>query len=94
MGPKFETVPAAGPTPPPGGWDPGVTPNTTGLPGIPQAQALAGGIITYVLIGLVVAMIISALVWAFSAWKGIRAVCRAGNEPDRLLRCGDHRRRG
>ena len=44
--------------------DPGVTPNTNGLPGLPAVRSLAGATITFALVSCVVALIISAAAWA------------------------------
>jgi hypothetical protein len=44
--------------------DPGVSPNTNGLPGLPEVRTLAGATITFALVACVVALIISAAAWA------------------------------
>lgn len=44
--------------------DPGVSPNASGLPGLPEVRTLAGATITFALVACVVALIISAAAWA------------------------------
>ncbi|WP_133791577.1 DUF6112 family protein [Kribbella sp. VKM Ac-2571] len=50
--------------------DPGVTPNTHGLPGLPALRTLAGATITFALVACVVALIISAAAWALGNING------------------------
>lgn len=50
--------------------DPGVSPNTTGLPGLPEVRVLAGATITFALVACVVALIISAAAWALGSING------------------------
>ena len=50
--------------------DPGVTPNTDGLPGLPALRTLAGATITFALVACVVALIISAAAWALGNING------------------------
>ena len=50
--------------------DPGVSPNTSGLPGLPEVRTLAGATITFALVACVVALIISAAAWALGAING------------------------
>ncbi|GAA1581179.1 hypothetical protein GCM10009789_38810 [Kribbella sancticallisti] len=50
--------------------DPGVSPNTNGLPGLPEVRSLAGATITFALVTCVVALIISAAAWALGNING------------------------
>lgn len=50
--------------------DPGVSPNTSGLPGLPEVRTLAGATITFALVSCVVALIISAAAWALGSING------------------------
>jgi hypothetical protein len=50
--------------------DPGVTPNTNGLPGMEAARKIVGALLTFGLIGSVAGVAVSALVWALSAHNG------------------------
>jgi uncharacterized protein DUF6112 len=50
--------------------DPGVTPNTNGLPGMEAAKKIVGALLTFGLIGSVAGVAVSALVWALSAHNG------------------------
>ena len=50
--------------------DPGVKPNTNGLPGMELAKKVVGALLTFGLIASVAGVAISALVWALSAHNG------------------------
>jgi hypothetical protein len=50
--------------------DPGVRPNTTGLPGLDAAKQIVGALLTFGLIAAVAGIAISALVWALSSHGG------------------------
>ena len=50
--------------------DPGVKPNTNGLPGMDAARKIVGALLTLGLIGSVAGVAISALVWVLSAHSG------------------------
>ncbi|MDX3002027.1 DUF6112 family protein [Kribbella solani] len=50
--------------------DPGVAPNTNGLPGLPEVRTLAGATITFALVTCVVALITSAAAWALGNING------------------------
>jgi Family of unknown function (DUF6112) len=50
--------------------DPGVSPNTTGLPGVNEAKQIVGALLTFGLIGSVGGLAVSALMWAVSAHNG------------------------
>ena len=49
-------------------WDPGVKPNTDGLPGLPQLREFAGASLTFGLVLCVV--VVSAVSWGFGANSG------------------------
>jgi hypothetical protein len=51
-------------------WDPGVRPNTDGLPGLPQLKELAGAVLTFGLVLCVVVVVVSAVSWGFGANSG------------------------
>jgi hypothetical protein len=44
-----------------------ITPNTTGLPGVSQAQDIVGAVMTFGLILSVLALIIAAVAWGFGS---------------------------
>lgn len=50
--------------------DPGVTPNTNGLPGLDAFKKIVGALLTFGLVASVAGVGISALVWALSAHNG------------------------
>jgi hypothetical protein len=50
--------------------DPGVSPNTNGLPGVSEARKIVGAVLTFGLIAAVAGLAISALAWALSAHNG------------------------
>ncbi|MDX6239409.1 MAG: hypothetical protein QOG10_4224 [Kribbellaceae bacterium] len=49
--------------------DPGVTPNTNGLPGLPALRQLAGALVTFSLVICVAAFVISAAAWALGSFN-------------------------
>jgi hypothetical protein len=51
-------------------WDPGVKPNTDGLPGLPQLREFAGALLTFGLVLCVVVAVVSAVSWGFGANSG------------------------
>ena len=50
--------------------NPGVQPNTTGLPGLDAFKKIVGALLTFGLVAAVAGIAISALVWALSAHNG------------------------
>jgi hypothetical protein len=50
--------------------DPGITPNTTGLPGLGTTSQIVGALLSYGLIACVAGIVISAIVWAVSHHSG------------------------
>ena len=50
--------------------DPGVTANTTGLPGLVQLRSIVGGMLTFGLVACVAALVASAVTWGFGANSG------------------------
>ena len=49
--------------------DPGVTPNSDGLPGLPELRKIAGAVMTGSLVLCVVAFVISATAWAMGSFN-------------------------
>ena len=45
----------------------GVSPNDTGLPGVPEARRIVGALLTFGLIAAVAGIALSAIVWALGA---------------------------
>lgn len=50
--------------------DPGVTSNSTGLPGLGQLRQIVGAMLTFGLVACVAALVASAVVWGFGANSG------------------------
>jgi hypothetical protein len=50
--------------------DPGVTPNTNGLPGLAAFKKIVGALLTFGLVAAVAGVAVSALVWALSSHNG------------------------
>ena len=50
--------------------DPGVTANTTGLPGLVQLRSIVGGMLTFGLVACVAALVASAVTWGFGSNSG------------------------
>ena len=50
--------------------DPGVTSNSTGLPGLAQLRLIVGAMLTFGLVACVAALVISAVVWGFGSNSG------------------------
>ncbi|WP_407343547.1 DUF6112 family protein [Pengzhenrongella phosphoraccumulans] len=50
--------------------DPGVTSNTTGLPGLTQLRDIVGAMLTFGLVVCVAALVASAVVWGFGSNSG------------------------
>ncbi|WP_238356294.1 DUF6112 family protein [Kribbella italica] len=48
--------------------DPGVTPNSNGLPGLSALKQMAGALVTFGLVVCVAAFVISAAVWALGSF--------------------------
>jgi len=47
--------------------DPGVTSNTTGLPGLAQLREIVGALLTFGLVACVAALVIAAIVWGLGS---------------------------
>ena len=62
----------------PAAYDPGISPNFGGLPGLTQLKNLVGGASAAVLIMLALAAIISGVVWAFGAMSNRPGAGSAG----------------
>lgn len=50
--------------------DPGVKPNSGGLPGLSEARRLVGALLTWGLVACVAGLVLSAIVWAVSSHAG------------------------
>jgi hypothetical protein len=50
--------------------DPGITPNSSGLPGLPALRQLVGALLTFGLVACVAGFVISAATWALSSHSG------------------------
>ena len=50
--------------------DPGVTPNSDGLPGLPEIRQIVGAMLTFGLVACVAALVGSAVVWGFASNSG------------------------
>jgi hypothetical protein len=50
--------------------NPGITSNTTGLPGLGQLRTIVGAMLTFGLVVCVAALVASAVVWGFGANSG------------------------
>ncbi|NMW82259.1 hypothetical protein HHJ73_10970 [Mobiluncus mulieris] len=66
------------------GFDPGVSPNMSGIPGLTQLKNLVGGVMAAVIILLVLAAIASAVVWAIGSISG-RAGMGSGGKTGVLI---------
>ena len=50
--------------------DPGITSNSSGLPGLSQLRSIVGALLTFGLVACVAATVIAAVVWGFGANSG------------------------
>ncbi len=50
--------------------NPGVTSNTTGLPGLTELKKIVGALLTFGLVACVAALVASAVVWGFASNTG------------------------
>lgn len=50
--------------------DPGVTANSSGLPGLTQLREIVGALLTFGLVACVAALVISAVVWGLGSNSG------------------------
>jgi hypothetical protein len=50
--------------------DPGITPNSNGLPGLPALRQIVGATLTFGLVICVGAFVISAVAWAAASYSG------------------------
>lgn len=50
--------------------DPGVSSNTSGLPGLAQLREIVGALLTFGLVACVAAVVLSAVVWGFGSNSG------------------------
>jgi hypothetical protein len=49
--------------------DPGISPNSNGLPGLPALRQLVGALLTFGLVACVAAFVISAAAWALGSFN-------------------------
>ncbi len=66
----------ADPVPVPAG--PGVSPNGTGLPGLPVVRQMAGALLTWGLVACVVGIVVSVIVWVIGQHFGSYAGTSTG----------------
>lgn len=50
--------------------DPGISPNESGLPGLPVVREIVGALLTWGLVACVAGLVISAIVWAVAHHQG------------------------
>jgi hypothetical protein len=50
--------------------DPGITPNTNGLPGLPALRQMVGALLTFSLVLCVAAFAVAAAAWALGSFNG------------------------
>lgn len=50
--------------------DPGISSNTSGLPGLAQLREIVGALLTFGLVACVAALVVSAVVWGFGSNSG------------------------
>jgi hypothetical protein len=58
--------------------DPGITPNSTGIPGLSTLQSIAGGLLTAGLIACVAGIVIAAICWALGSHNGNSRLAMSG----------------
>jgi hypothetical protein len=74
------SVSAAATISPPEAWaaDPGITPNSDGLPGLAVLRQIVGALLTWGLVACVAGMVISVIVWALGHHHGNYAHASSG----------------
>ena len=58
--------------------DPGIKPNSTGIPGLSTLQSIAGGLLTAGLIACVAGIVIAAMCWALGSHNGNSRLAMSG----------------
>ena len=58
--------------------DPGVTPNSTGLPGISTLQNIVGALLTLGLVACLAGLVIAAICWALGSHNGNARLAQSG----------------
>jgi uncharacterized protein DUF6112 len=58
--------------------DPGIKPNSTGIPGLSTLQSIAGGLLTAGLIACVAGIVIAAICWALGSHNGNSRLAMSG----------------
>ncbi|MDO8119698.1 DUF6112 family protein [Isoptericola sp. b490] len=50
--------------------DPGITPNSSGLPGLAVVQQIVGALLTWGLVACVAGLVVSVIIWALAHHQG------------------------
>ena len=58
--------------------DPGITPNSTGLPGLAVVQQVVGALLTWGLVACVAGLVVSVIMWALAHHQGNYAYSSGG----------------
>ena len=58
--------------------DPGITPNSSGLPGLGVVQQIVGALLTWGLVACVAGLVVSVIVWALGHHQGNYAYSSGG----------------
>lgn len=58
--------------------DPGITPNSTGLPGLAVVQQVVGALLTWGLVACVAGLVVSVIIWALAHQQGNYAYSSSG----------------
>lgn len=58
--------------------DPGINPNSSGIPGLSMLQSIAGGLLTAGLIACVAGIVIAAMCWALGSHNGNSRLAMSG----------------
>ncbi|WP_149203859.1 DUF6112 family protein [Actinotalea subterranea] len=58
--------------------DPGITPNSTGLPGLAVVQQVVGALLTWGLVACVAGLVVSVIIWALAHHQGNYAYSSGG----------------
>ena len=58
--------------------DPGISPNSSGLPGLAVVQQIVGALLTWGLVACVAGLVVSVIVWALAHQQGNYAYASGG----------------
>lgn len=58
--------------------DPGITPNSSGLPGLAVVQQIVGALLTWGLVACVAGLVVSVIIWALAHHQGNYAYSSGG----------------